>query len=153
MSSPTFADIDGDGDLDAFAGNNLGNTLFFRNTGTTTSPAFPVPATANPFGLTDVGLNATPAFADIDGDGDLDAFVGNRNGDMLFYRNNGNVSSPVFVNTATNPLNRYFDAGLNAAPTFAEIHGDGDLARVCWQQLWQQIILLQYCTVSSSIFH
>ena len=33
--------------------------------------------TANPFDGFDVGLGSTPALADVDGDGDLDAFVGN----------------------------------------------------------------------------
>ena len=125
MASPTFADIDGDGDQDAFVGNNAGNTLFFRNTGTATSPAFAASVT-NPFGLIDVGLNATPSFADIDGDGDLDAFVGNSEGDALFYRNTGTASSPAFAAPAINPFG-LTDVGLNAAPTFADIDGDGDL--------------------------
>jgi len=32
-SSPVFADLDGDGDLDAFIGERYGNTFFFQNTG------------------------------------------------------------------------------------------------------------------------
>jgi len=70
-ATPTFADIDGDGDLDAFVGNFQGNTLFYRNTGTTETPVFAA-ASANPFGLTNVGSpRSAPSFADIDGDGDL----------------------------------------------------------------------------------
>ncbi|MBD2388785.1 hypothetical protein [Cylindrospermum sp. FACHB-282] len=49
-------------------------------------PNFIAPIT-NPFGLTDVGFYAAPTFADIDGDGDLDAFVGNLDGNTQFYRN------------------------------------------------------------------
>ncbi|MEG4292809.1 VCBS repeat-containing protein, partial [Microcoleus sp. D2B6] len=81
--TPIFADIDGDGDLDAFVGNSAGNTLFYRNSGTATAPTFTLEAT-NPFGLTDVGSYANPTFADIDGDGDLDAFVGNYDGNTLY---------------------------------------------------------------------
>ncbi|WP_414579727.1 cadherin-like domain-containing protein, partial [Anabaena sp. CCY 9402-a] len=94
-AAPTFADIDNDGDLDAFVGNRDGNTLFYRNTGTAAAPTF-TPEATNSFGLTDVGLSAAPTFADIDNDGDLDAFVGNRDGNTLFYRNTGTAAAPTF---------------------------------------------------------
>jgi len=125
VAVPTLADIDGDGDLDAFVGNGYGNTVFYRNTGTSAAPSFTVEAT-NPFGLTDVGNSAKPTFADIDADGDLDAFVGNFEGNTLFYRNTGSATVPTFTLEATNPF------GLTnvvnyAAPTLADIDGDGDL--------------------------
>ena len=34
-------------------------------------------AVTNPYGLSNVGSFARPTFADIDGDGDLDALIGN----------------------------------------------------------------------------
>ena len=125
FAAPTLADIDADGDLDAFVGNYNGNTLFYRNTGTTAAPTFTLEAT-NPFGLTDVGFLAVPTFADIDGDGDLDAFVGNTDGDTLFYRNSGTATAPAFTLEATNPFG-LTNVGSSAAPTFADIDGDGDL--------------------------
>ena len=67
-------------------------------------PIFTSPRT-NPFGLTDVGSFASPTFVDIDNDGDLDAFVGNRAGNTLFYRNTGTDSSPVFDTPSTNSFN------------------------------------------------
>ncbi|WP_427159850.1 VCBS domain-containing protein [Aliinostoc sp. HNIBRCY26] len=124
-AAPTFADIDGDGDLDAFVGNRDGNTLFYRNTGTAAAPQFVLTST-NPFGLTDVGNYAKPTFADIDGDGDLDAFVGNRDGNMLFYRNTGTAKAPQFAAPITNPFG-LTNVGYNAAPTFADVDRDGDL--------------------------
>ncbi|WP_414579690.1 cadherin-like domain-containing protein, partial [Anabaena sp. CCY 9402-a] len=122
---PTLADIDNDGDLDAFVGNNLGNTLFYRNTGTAAAPTF-TPEATNPFGLTNVGSYAAPTFADIDGDGDLDAFVGNNLGNTLFYRNTGTAAVPTFTPEATNPFG-LTNVGFSATPTFADIDGDGDL--------------------------
>ncbi len=121
---PTFADIDGDGDLDAFIGLDSGNTVFFRNTGTASAPTFT--QDTNNFGLTDIGRFASPTFTDIDGDGDLDAFVGNGDGETLFYRNTGTDTAPTFTQEATNPFG-LTDVGNGAAPTFADIDNDGDL--------------------------
>ena len=123
--SPAFADIDGDGDADAFVGNGAGDTLFFRNTGTASNPIFAA-AITSPFGLSDVGDHAAPAFADIDGDGDLDAFVGNYYGNTLFSRNTGTASNPIFTPAVTNPFG-LSDVGGYASPTFVDIDSDGDL--------------------------
>ncbi|MCX7084520.1 MAG: FG-GAP-like repeat-containing protein, partial [Methylococcales bacterium] len=124
-ADPTFVDIDGDGDLDALVGVGFGNTLFYQNTGTASSPAFAA-TTANPFGLSDVGLFASPTFVDIDGDGDLDALVGNGDGNTLFYQNTGTASSAAFAAATTNPFG-LTNVGNNGKPTFIDIDGDGDL--------------------------
>ena len=123
-ASPTFVDIDDDGDQDAFVGEANGNTLFFRNTGTANNPVFAA-ASTNPFGLIDVGYNANPAFVDIDGDGDQDAFVGKEDGSTLFFRNTGTVNNPVFSAAGTNPFG-LIDIGLESSPSFADIDNDGD---------------------------
>jgi Ca2+-binding RTX toxin-like protein len=125
FSNPTLADIDNDGDLDAFVGELNGNTIFFENTGTASSPSFGSPQT-NPFGLQDVGDYSIPILGDIDNDGDLDAFVGELNGDTVFFENTGTASSPSFGSPQTNPF------GLQAvvfysSPTLADIDNDGDL--------------------------
>ena len=44
-------------------------------------------AITNPFGLTDVGSYSSPVFVDIDGDGDLDAFIGERFGGIRYFEN------------------------------------------------------------------
>ncbi|MBK8816648.1 MAG: VCBS repeat-containing protein [Methylococcaceae bacterium] len=121
--NPAFADIDGDGDLDAFVGERYGATQFFRNTGTASSPAF-VSESGN-FGIADAGSFSKPAFVDIDGDGDLDAFVGERYGDTLFFRNTGTVTAAAFVKEAGNF--GISDVGFSASPTFADIDNDGDI--------------------------
>jgi hypothetical protein len=124
-SNPTFADLDGDGDLDAFIGNGDGNTLFFENIGSSAAPAFAA-VSANPFGLTNVGSFSNPTFADIDGDGDLDAFIGNYAGDTLFFENTGSSTAPAFAAASTNPFG-LADVGFSSSPTFADLDGDGDL--------------------------
>ncbi|MBW4481833.1 MAG: tandem-95 repeat protein [Tildeniella torsiva UHER 1998/13D] len=127
-NSPDFADIDGDGDFDAFIGDSFGNTLFFRNTGTAAAPTFT--AATSPFG--DIGAYIKPTFADIDGDGDLDAFFGEEYGNTLYFQNTGTQTAPSFAAPVTNPFNLRdlnpapftFD---NASPDFADVDGDGDL--------------------------
>jgi len=126
-ATPSFADIDNDGDLDAFVGEQNGTVKFYRNNGTAAAPIFAADAAGNPLAGFDVGRYATPSFADIDNDGDLDAFVGEQNGTVKFYRNNGTAAAPVFAADAVgNPL-AGFDAGYFASPSFADIDNDGDL--------------------------
>ncbi|MCP4750054.1 MAG: cadherin repeat domain-containing protein, partial [Proteobacteria bacterium] len=116
--NPTFADVDGDGDLDAFIGFQ-GTVKYYRNDAGTLSEQ----AAANPLNGVDFGDYAIPAFADLDGDGDLDAFIGGDYGRIKYYRNDAGTFSEQ---AAANPLNGVY-LGDAAAPTFADIDGDGDL--------------------------
>jgi hypothetical protein len=125
-AAPSFADIDGDGDFDALVGDHLGNIAFFRNTGSASAPAFAAPST-NPFGLADVGYRASPTFMDVDGDGDLDAWVGNSNGDTLWFRNTGTATAPAFAAPLPNPFGLVSVGSWQAAPAFADVDADGDL--------------------------
>lgn len=115
---------DGDGDLDALFGAFSGDTIFFRNTGTSSAPAFAAPST-NPFGLANVGPLSSPDFVDIDGDGDLDAFLGARDGNTRFRRNTGTSSAPAFATLSVNPFG-LTAVGGSSHPTFVDIDGDGD---------------------------
>ncbi|EGV33016.1 FG-GAP repeat protein, partial [Thiorhodococcus drewsii AZ1] len=125
-ASPTLADLDGDGDLDALIGNNYGHSLYFENTGNASSAAF-ANAQTDPFGLSDVGSYATPTLADLDGDGDLDALIGNKDGNSLYFENTGSTSSAAFATSAqTDPFELSY-AGHVATPTLADLDGDGDL--------------------------
>ncbi len=127
-AQPEFADIDGDGDLDAFIGASNGNTLFFRNDGTASLPEFVAPPknTTNPFGITDVGSDAGPEFADIDGDGLLDVFVGAGTGVTFFFRNDGTPTVPQFIAAVPNPFNLKTGTTVSV-PALADRDADGDL--------------------------
>ncbi|UCC64567.1 MAG: VCBS repeat-containing protein, partial [Anaerolineae bacterium] len=127
---PAFADIDGDGDQDLFIGEGSwegpdagGNIRYYDNAGTPAAPDWRL-VTANWLGL-DVGGWSTPAFADIDGDGDLDCFVGDEQGTLTYVRNTGSPTSPRWAT----PVRPYagLDLGSYSAPAFLDVDRDGDL--------------------------
>lgn len=128
FNQTSFVDIDGDGDLDLFSGTLAGIVQrdgfhFYRNTGTPTAFSFQH-VTDNYLSTIDVGLNAAITFADIDGDGDQDMFIGNINGELTFFRNTGSATSPSFVLSDSIYLN--VPGGFYLAPAFVDIDGDGD---------------------------
>lgn len=120
---PQLVDIDGDCDLDLITGSASGRLYFFRNTGNGGNPSFELASTN--FGGINVGLTAIPTFADIDGDGDYDLFVGKDDGTVSFYRNTGTPQSPTFSLVTTQYLGLLFDT--DPVFSFADIDNDGDL--------------------------
>ncbi len=131
-SSPAFVDLDGDGDLDAVVGAASGTVHTFTNTGTSTAPAFlEAQGTANPFDGIDVGINASPALADLDGDGDLDAVVGESQQALHYFANTGTSTAPAFVER-TGTANPFSGLAVSTygSPALADLDGDGDLDAV-----------------------
>ena len=133
---PALADIDGDGDLDLFIGR-YGTTLFFRNTGSASDPAYTQEGGRTPFGITEVLYGANPAFADIDNDGDQDLFVGESFSDFIglgtgkttFFRNTGSASDPAYIQEGGDTPFGIPDLGDRSSsnPALADIDRDGDL--------------------------
>ncbi len=135
-SSPTLADIDGDGDLDLVMGEAYGTLKYYQNTGTTSNPAYEAKTgDDNPFNGIDVGDSSKPALADIDGDGDLDLVVGEDKGTLKYYQNTGTTSNPAYEAKTgdDNPFNG-IDVGYSSSPTLADIDGDGDLDLVAGEE-------------------
>ncbi len=105
-----FVDIDGDGDFDAFIGEENSNVRFFRNTGSSTAPAFSEEMT-NPLGHTPSSGNSNYAFADMDNDGDIDAIhavVSAYQLDVTYLRNDGTATTPSFTAIAGTDMNNPF---------------------------------------------
>ncbi|MGF1479362.1 MAG: FG-GAP-like repeat-containing protein [Cyanophyceae cyanobacterium] len=118
-SNITFANVDGDGDIDAFLGLADGTVAYYRNEN---GRFVPRRGTFNPLNGVDVGYFSVPAFGDVDGDGDEDALIGEVFGRTRYYRNNGGTFTEVI---SGNPF-RSVDVGFYAAPSFADVDGDGD---------------------------
>ena len=86
--APAFLDYDRDGDKDLIVGNGVGKLEYFERTGDSSFDE--QTGVKNPFDEIDVGTDSTPVVVDYDGDGDLDVVVGNQDGALKYYQNNGN---------------------------------------------------------------
>ena len=71
------------------------------------------------------GRNATPTLGDVDGDGDLDLFVGESSGTINFYENTGTPRRAEF--TLVSDEYGDFDVGRRSLPVLRDADGDGDL--------------------------
>jgi len=145
-----LVDIDNDGDLDCFSSIDKPSNLsiptpttnavrYYENTGSSfvlqSSPFYPFNSS----------YLASPKFADIDNDGDLDCFVTeydlfNYQSNIIYYENQGNASNPTFVKHTgiANPLDTlnkitsnpsvWFDnAHKTLSMSFVDIDNDSDL--------------------------
>jgi len=115
-----LGDLDGDGDLDAFVGNEWGgpNRVYLNEgNGVFTDASSRIPPTSN--------WTWAVALGDVDGDGDLDALVGNGYFEELsqnrLYLNDGNG----FFTDATAQIPA--DSDGTAAIALGDLDGDGDL--------------------------
>jgi Ca2+-binding RTX toxin-like protein len=132
-AAPVFVDLDGDGDQDMVVGSRgapfpgtTGPLQYFRNGTTGASGAFTQQTgAANPLAAVNVVDFSTPAFADIDGDGDQDLVVGSYNLGLQTWRNNGNGTFTQLTGAA-NPFNG-INLGTYIAPAFGDVDGDGDM--------------------------
>lgn len=128
--APQMVDIDSDGDIDLFIGQDYntssfpirGRIYFFRNIGNNNQNIFELED--DEFLGDNIGNSLVPTFADIDSDGDLDMFIGDYNGNIIFYKNIGSPNSMNFI----------YDSnleGINSntyiSPVFVDIDLDGDL--------------------------
>ncbi len=114
-----LGDVDGDGDLDALAGNYYPslNRLYLNNG----SGVFAYAPSQLPAASFLVESSAV-ALSDLDGDADLDALVANYAGGLLLFLNNGSGAFSAPVVSAV--------PGSTRALAPGDLDGDGDLD--CW---------------------
>ena len=125
---PAFADLDGDGDQDLVLGEQSGKLVHFRNTAGPGQPAAFAFQTAAFAGI-NVGSHSTPQLIDLDRDGLVDLVIGERNGNINYYRNTGTATAPAFT-LVTDSLGQILvtDPSTNAgysAPHFTDLDQNG----------------------------
>ena len=125
VSAPSFADLDGDGDLDLIIGSYDGTLRVFDNNDADAGFS-QLTGAANPLDGIDVGNDSAPTFVDLDGDGDLDLVVGGFFGALQLFDNNDADDGFTELTGAANPFDS-FAVGTNSTPTFVDLDGDGDL--------------------------
>jgi hypothetical protein len=97
---PAFGDIDDDGDIDMILGDYDGRIHLFTNSSSSASVltlSLTQPQIKDDNNqVIDVGYAAKPQLFDLNNDGDLDLIIGEENGNLNYYENVGNASSPIW---------------------------------------------------------
>jgi len=96
-SYPFVIDYQLDGRKDLLVGCKEGTIALFTNTGTESTPIFSDYHFLKAEGKDiDVGTHAAPFMVDYNNDGAQDLLVGNGEGTLIYYANQGNNTHPVF---------------------------------------------------------
>jgi len=129
FNQPILVDIDADDDVDLFVSvlfplERVDNFRFYENEGTPQNYDFQL-VTKNYLETLDLGLQAAPAFVDIDADADQDLFIGYLDGGVAFLRNTGTPTQPEFLLEDSTFI--FNDLNYTYAPCFADIDSDTDM--------------------------
>ena len=136
-SVPVLADIDEDGLNDLLVANyfrfkpisDKESTLaYYRNVGTASSPVFEyVDYDYLNLSAENYGLRSTPAFADLDDDGDEDMLLAIENGTLVYYENESIGSGAVWGTPVANyqdHAGNVISNGNYSTPALFDLNGD-----------------------------
>lgn len=118
-SSPFFIDFDFDGDLDLVSGSQLGDIKYFKNTGSTSAPAWKEQSSY--FSSIDHSIYASITLGDVNGDSLPDAVVGDLSGQLFYHQNTGSGFEQIASVLSG------IDLGYTSVPRFIDLDKDSDL--------------------------
>lgn len=121
--APAFADLDGDGDFDLTVGSE-DDLRYFENVGNRFMPIWEENTGMYESIQSKLGSRSTPAFADLDGDGDLDLTVGRQDGTLSYFENTGTTAEAAW--TEDGSMYQGINVGSHSNPALADIDHDGD---------------------------
>jgi hypothetical protein len=136
MPSPSFADFDGDGDLDLICGEFVDKFTWFENTGTRTDPRYAAGRYLTYMGKPlqmDLCM-IVPVALDWDKDGDVDLVVGQEDGRVALVENTGKVMNGMPEFLAPQFFQQRADEvkfGVLVTPYSFDWDNDGDEDLIC----------------------
>ena len=122
-STPTFGDIDNDGDQDMFLAIENGTIVFYENLSVGSGAVWSTPVTNyedNLGAIISIGQQNNPTLFDLNEDGLLDLIIGKKTGELVYYENIGTLTSPSFELANANLGN--VDVSINSPTGYAAPH-------------------------------
>jgi hypothetical protein len=141
---------------DYFNSNLRQSNWFYKNNGTDAAPDFNfVQTDFLQQDMIDIGDNAVPAFADYDGDGDYDLFIGQYTSEVIaagiyLYENVGTFDAPSFQYVTNNYLNLRSAELFNLKIQFAYFNNDNRIDLVFTANNFQDGINSLYYILNES---
>ena len=165
-SYPSFFDHNSDGLMDIVVGNygyhNTGNDptsslALFENIGTNSNPSFNlvdrnwqnISSINLNINLVKPALNLYPCFGDLDGDNDKDMIIGDADGKLHFFENDGNIPANFSLSS---PNFFQIDIGSFATPFIYDVNKDGLNDLIVGEQIGTINYFQNRGTMNSAIF-
>jgi FG-GAP-like repeat len=135
FSQPVLVDVNNDNLLDLVVGATffddkisgfLSQLYLYINTGTFSEPRFTL-TDSDWLGMSEFAPNDyefTPAFGDLDNDGDLDAVVGSLQGILYYYQNIAGRNQPMRFQRSRDPMWESMDVGTSSSPAIYDLDND-----------------------------